>query len=93
MQNLIAEKFQVFSARPVIPSDKLISGTDIDGVVKLDYSSIPANYVIVGHDCYCDTEEIGNFTYGSIARDQTFRFVRKYSNKGFIIYAYAIKLN
>ncbi|WP_330111993.1 hypothetical protein VSU16_05070 [Cetobacterium somerae] len=50
-------------------------------------------YVIVGHDCYCDSANNNeNFAYGSIASNNRFRFKRLANNYGFFVYAYAIKL-
>lgn len=89
---LSAKKFSVFYAGPTIPSSSLLVGTSTDGVIKLDYSKIPQGYVIVGHDSYCDTEEVENFFYGSIARNGYYRFKRLNSNKGFEVFAYAVKL-
>lgn len=91
-KNLSVLKVEVFSARPEIPSDKLIIGTQTDGVIKLDYSKVPQGYTVAGHDCYCDTPEIDNFTYGSITQNDNFRFKRALAHKGFIVFAYAIRL-
>ena len=92
LQNLSTIRVSVFDATPAIPSDKLIAGTQTDGVIKLDYSKIPQGYTVIGHDCYCDTPEIDNFAYGSITDGGNFRFRRSQSHKGFYVFAYAIRL-
>lgn len=94
LNNLHVNRFQVFYAGPAIPAEKLITGTQTDGVLKLDLSGVPSSYTIVSYECVCDTSENNNFTYGSVAGYSldTFRFTRLDSGKGFSVYAYAIRL-
>lgn len=78
----------MFRATPKIPEEKLIEGTQTEGVISIE--PIPEGSVLLAYFTWGSGFDIGVYCTGTMLDGNRFRFLRPNSLKGFYIKALII---